>query len=337
MNRFVQALSAMVILCVSTVHAEEVVNVYSARHYDTDDALIKQFTKETGIKVNIIEGRSDTLLSRIKQEGELCPADVFITVDAGRLLRAEEMGVLQPVKSKTLEARVPASLRHPEGLWFGLTKRARIIVVSADRVPEGIKLTYEQLADPKWKGKVLIRSSGNIYNQSLVASLIDAHGAEKTETWCKGIVANMARTPQGGDRDQIRGVAAGEGDVAVVNHYYLARMIGGSESDQEAASKVRVVFPNQDDRGTHVNVSGAGVVKTAPNRENAIRFIEFLATEEAQKKFAGGNQEYPTVEGIETTDTLKSFGAFKEDDLNAATLGANNAEAIRIMDRSEWR
>ena len=226
MNRFVQALSAMAILCVSAVHAEEVVNVYSARHYDTDDALIKQFTKETGIKVNIIEGRSDTLLSRIKQEGELCPADVFITVDAGRLLRAEEMGVLQPVKSKTLEARVPASLRHPEGLWFGLTKRARIIVVSADRVPEGIKLTYEQLADPKWKGKVLIRSSGNIYNQSLVASLIDAHGAEKTEAWCKGIVANMARTPQGGDRDQIRGVAAGEGDVAVVNHYYLARMMG---------------------------------------------------------------------------------------------------------------
>ena len=243
---------------------EEVVNVYSARHYDTDDELIQRFTAETGIKVNLIEGNSDTLLARIKQEGDLSPADVFITVDAGRLRTAEERGVFQPTRSKVLEARIPASLRHPEGLWFGLTKRARVIVASKDRVPADLTLDYEDLTDPEWKGRVLIRSSSNIYNQSLVASLIEAHGASGAEAWCRGIVANVARTPQGGDRDQIRAVAAGEGDVAVVNHYYLARMIGGNEADRAAAGKVRVIFPNQGDRGTHVHVCGAGSCRAHP-------------------------------------------------------------------------
>ena len=318
--------------------AEEVVNVYSARHYDTDDALLKRFTEETGIKVNIIEGKSDTLLARIKQEGDLSPADVFITVDAGRLRQGEEQGIFQPTRSKILEKQVPASLRHPDGLWFGLTKRARIIVVSKDRVPADLMtLDYEDLTDPTWKDRVLIRSSSNIYNQSLVASIIEAHGKSGAEEWCKGMVANMARAPQGGDRDQIRGVAAGEGDVAVVNHYYLARMINGNEADREAASKVRVIFPNQKNRGTHVNVSGAGVVKTAPNPENAVKFIEFLASNEAQKNFASGNQEYPVLVGIETTPTLKGFGPYKSDTLNAAKLGANNKEAVRTMDRAGWR
>ena len=318
--------------------AEEVVNVYSARHYDTDDALLKRFTEETGIKVNIIEGKSDTLLARIKQEGELSPADVFITVDAGRLRQGEENGIFQPTRSKILEKQVPASLRHPDGLWFGLTKRARIIVVSKDRVPADLMtLDYEDLTDPAWKDRVLIRSSSNIYNQSLVASLIEAHGKSGAEEWCKGMVANMARAPQGGDRDQIRGVAAGEGDAAVVNHYYLARMINGNEADREAASKVRVIFPNQKNRGTHVNISGAGVVKTAPNPENAVKFIEFLASNEAQKNFASGNQEYPVLFGIETTPTLKGFGPYKSDTLNAAKLGANNKEAVRTMDRAGWR
>lgn len=317
--------------------AEGEVNVYSARHYDTDDALLRRFTEETGIKVNIIEGNSDTLLARIGQEGDLSPADVFITVDAGRLRQAEEKGLFQPTRSKELEAQIPASLRHPDGLWFGLTKRARVLVVSKDRLPELTTLNYEDLASPEWKGKVLIRSSSNIYNQSLVASIIEAAGPEKTEAWCRGIVGNLARAPQGGDRDQIRGVAAGEGDVAVVNHYYLARMIEGNEADREAASKVRVVFPNQSDRGTHVNVSGAGVVKSAPNRENAVRFIEFLAGNEAQAKFASGNQEYPVVEGIEITPVLKNFGPYTSDQLNAAKLGVNNKTAVRIMDRAGWR
>ena len=337
MRKCLVAVLAACGMCSPMALAEEVVNIYSARHYDTDDALIKRFTEETGIKVNIIEGRSDALLARIKQEGDLSPADVFITVDAGRLRQAEDQGVFQPVQSEVLEAQVPASLRHPEGLWFGLTKRARVIVASKDRVPADLTLNYEDLADPKWNGRVLIRSSSNIYNQSLVASLIAAHGVAGTEAWCRGIVQNMARTPQGGDRDQIRGIAAGEGDVAVVNHYYLARMIGGSDSDREAASKVRVIFPNQANRGTHVNVSGAGVVKTAPNRDNAVRFIEFLSSNEAQQKFASGNQEYPVTMDLETTAILKGFGPYKSDELNAAQLGANNKEAVRIMDRAGWR
>ncbi|MAD79206.1 MAG: Fe(3+) ABC transporter substrate-binding protein [Planctomycetaceae bacterium] len=331
---FVLALAAS---SASPAMAEGEVNVYSARHYDTDDALLRRFTEETGIKVNIIEGKSDTLLARIGQEGDLSPADVFITVDAGRLRQAEENGIFQPTRSKQLEAQIPASLRHPDGLWFGLTKRARVLVVSKDRLPELTTLNYEDLASPEWKGRVLIRSSSNIYNQSLVASIIEAAGPEKAEAWCRGIVGNLARAPQGGDRDQIRGVAAGEGDVAVVNHYYLARMIEGNEADREAASKVRVVFPNQSDRGTHVNISGAGVVKSAPNRENAVRFIEFLAGNEAQAKFASGNQEYPVVEGLEITPVLENFGPYTSDQLNAAKLGSNNKTAVRIMDRAGWR
>ena len=337
MPRFVFIALALIFACTSLVMAEEVVNVYSARHYDTDDALLKQFTEETGIKVNIIEGRSDALLARIKQEGDLSPADVFITVDAGRLRQAEVQGVFQPIESRVLDMQIPSSLRHPDGLWFGLTKRARVIVVSTERVPADVTLDYEDLVEPEWQGRVLIRSSSNIYNQSLVASLIEAHGEEATEAWCRGIVKNLARTPQGGDRDQIRGVAAGEGDVAVVNHYYLARMIGGNDADREAASKVRIIFPNQENRGTHVNVSGAGVVKSAPNRDNAVRFIEFLSTNQAQYKFASGNQEYPVAVALKTTPILDGFGPYKSDSLNAAMLGANNKDAVRIMDRAAWR
>ncbi len=326
--------------CLSTTPsmAEEVVNVYSARHYDTDDALIKQFTDETGIKVNIIEGKSDTLLARIKQEGDLSPADVFITVDAGRLRMAEDQGIFQPTRSKVLESRLPASVRHPEGLWFGLTKRARVIVASRDRVPSDLELDYEDLVDPSWKGRVLIRSSSNIYNQSLVASLIEANGESGAEDWCRGIVANLARAPQGGDTDQIRAVAAGEGDVAVVNHYYLARLIGSQKkADRDVASKVRVIFPNQDGRGTHVNVCGGGVVKTAPNRENAVKFLEFLASDAAQTKFAEGNYEYPSVVDIKVSPVLTAFGPYKTDSLNASKLGANNKKAVRTMDRAGWR
>ena len=337
MFRCMTVLFAMITAFTPVAFAEEVVNVYSARHYDTDDALLKKFTADTGIKVNIIEGKSDALLSRIKQEGDLSPADVFITVDAGRLHKAEAQGVFQPTKSTILEKQIPASLRHPDGLWFGLTKHARIIVASKDRVPSTMVLGYEDLAGPDWKGRVLIRSSTNIYNQSLVASLIEHLGQSATEQWCTGMVENMARTPQGGDRDQIRAVAAGEGDVAVVNHYYLARMINGNDADRAAAAKVRVIFPNQKNRGTHVNVSGAGVVKSAPNRENAVKFIEFLASNEAQQKFASGNEEYPVAVGITTTPTLKSFGQYKADTLNASKLGTNNSEAVRVMDRAGWR
>ena len=317
--------------------AAEVVNVYSARHYDTDDRIYSAFEEQTGIKVRLIEGKSDALLARLKREGKRSPADVFITVDAGRLFQAERQRVFQPISSKRLTTRVPANLRHPKGLWFGLTKRARIILRSKERVKEGEITSYEDLAKPKWKGRVLIRSSRNVYNQSLVGSMIVAHGVKGAEAWCRGLVANMARKPQGGDRDQIKGVAAGEADVAVANSYYYARMLSGTPAEKAAAAKVAVVFPNQDGRGTHVNLSGVGVCAHAPNKANAIKFVEFLSGELAQKTFAAGNNEYPVVRGVETVPVLRNFGTFKEDAVNAAAFGNNNLTAVRIMDRAGWR
>ena len=316
---------------------QEVVNVYSARHYDTDDSIYEEFTSKTGIKVNLISGGSDALIERLQREGKRSPADIFVTVDAGRLFQAEEKGIFQPIESSFLKQQIPANLRHPDGLWFGLTKRARIILRSKDRTKEGDIQNYEDLADPKWKGKVLIRSSTNVYNQSLVGSIIEAKGKSGAEAWCKGVVANMARPPQGGDRDQIKGVAAGEGDIAVANSYYYARMLSGTDEEREAASKVEVVFPNQENRGTHVNLSGIGVVKSAPNKANAIKFIEFLASDWAQGLFAKGNNEYPIAPRAETIPVLRGFGEFTEDKVNAAKFGKNNTEAIRMMDRAGWR
>ena len=330
-------IATFVLLTTCLLHAEEVVNVYSARHYDTDDSIYDEFTAKTGIKVNLISASSDALIERLQREGKRSPADVFITVDAGRLFQAEQKDIFQPIKSATLEKQIPANLRHPDGLWFGLTKRARIILRSKDRTKKGEIKTYEDLANPKWKGKVLIRGSSNVYNQSLVGSIIEAQGKSGAEAWCKGVVANMARPPQGGDRDQIKGVAAGEGDVAVANSYYFARMLSGTPEEREAASKVEVVFPNQENRGTHVNLSGVGVVKAAPNKANAIKFIEFLASDRAQEVFAKGNNEYPVAPSAQTIPVLKEFGKFKEDKVNAAKFGNNNTEAIRMMDRAGWR
>ena len=336
MNRIVLVLSCF-LLFVSSFLSAQVVNVYSARHYDTDDEIYSKFEKKTGIKVNLIEGGSGAMLERLKREGKRSPADVFITVDAGRLYQAELAGVFQPVKSALLSRLVPANLRHPEGKWFGLTKRARIILRSRDRVKEGEISSYEDLVKPRWKGKVLIRSSSNIYNQSLVGSLIAAHGEAAAEKWCRGLVANLARVPQGGDRDQIKAVAAGEGDIAVANSYYFARMLNGTDAEKAAAARVAVVFPNQGNRGTHVNLSGIGVCASSPNKANAVRFIEYLMGTEAQEVFAAGNNEYPVVKGAGTVPALKAFGAFKEDKVNAAVFGKNNAAAIRIMDRAGWR
>ena len=314
------------------------VNVYSARHYDSDVALYEAFTEETGIEVNLIEADADELIERIRSEGANSPADVLITVDAGRLWRAEEAGLLSPVESEVLSAAVPANLRHPEGEWFGLTTRARVVVYNKETVDEGELSTYEDLASDAWEGRICVRSSSNVYNQSLVASLIAANGVEETESWAEGLVANFAREPQGGDTDQIKAVAAGECDVAIVNHYYLARLIASDDpADREVAETVGIFFPNQDGRGTHVNISGAGVVASAPNRENAVRFLEFLTTPEAQEVFAAGSYEFPAVEGVPVAEVVADFGDFTADDVNVALYGENNPEAVRIMDRTGWR
>jgi iron(III) transport system substrate-binding protein len=313
------------------------VNVYSARHYPADEQLFALFTEQTGIKVNQLQGKAEELMERIKLEGDQSPADVFVTVDAGNLWRAQEQGIYQSVSSPELEQHIPANLREPSGKWFAFAKRARVFVYDTTKVKTEELSTYEDLADPKWKGRVLIRSSGNIYNQSLVASIIHNDGAEKAEAWCKGIVANMARAPKGGDTDQINALIAGEGDIAVSNTYYFARMLAGDDDALKAKlANVKVFFPNQGDRGTHVNVSGAGVAAHAPNKDNAVKFLEFLVSPEAQEIFAAANFEYPVRDSAEMSPVISAWGKFKEDTINVAELGRNNAEAVMIMDRAGW-
>ncbi len=312
----------------------KVVNVYSARHYNTDDALYDGFTQKTGIEINIIEGKDSELLERIKSEGDLSPADIFLTVDAGRIGQAETDGLFQPVKSKALEAAVPESLRHPQGLWFGLSKRARIFVYNPNTVKPEQLSTYENLASPEWKGRVCVRSSNNIYNQSLVAWMIEKDGAEKTETWAKGLVGNFVQDPEGGDVPQIRLVAEGKCDVAIANHYYLARLLKSKEpKDQAVIANVKPFFPQM----THVNISAAGVLAKAPHAANAIQFLEYLASPEAQSFFAEGNNEYPVSEGTKLDPVLQEFGAFEASPVNVSSYGKNNAQAIEIMDRAGWK
>jgi iron(III) transport system substrate-binding protein len=337
---FLLLLVAMMVLGVQvlSVQAQEVVNVYSARHYDSDQVLFDAFTEQTGVEVNLIEAKAEELIERVRSAGENSPADVLITVDAGNLWRADEAGILEPVESEVLTAAISENLRHPEGKWFGLATRARVIIYNKETVSPEELSTYEDLASETWQGRVCIRSSTNIYNQSLLASIIASDGEEAAETWAQGIVNNMAREPEGGDTDQIKAVAAGECDVAVSNHYYLARLLASEDpADQEVANAVGIFFPNQDDRGTHVNISGAAVVAGAPNRDNAVAFIEFLASSEAQAIFAEQGFEFPVVNGVAASDIIQGFGEFKTDTLNVATYGENNPLAVQIMDRVGWK
>ena len=316
--------------------AQEVLNLYSARHYQTDDALYAGFTEKTGIEVNRIEGESDALIERMKSEGANSPADVFVTVDAGRLWRAEEAGLFQPVESEALNKAIPENLRHPDGLWFGFSTRARLIYYDKTKIQPGEIKTYEDLADPKWKGKVCIRSSSNVYNQSLLSALIDAHGEAGAREWAQAVVDNMARNPVGGDTDQIRGIGAGECEIAVANSYYFARLLA-DPAEKELVDKIGWVFPDQDSRGTHVNVSGAGVLKNAPHKEAAVKFLEYLASPEAQRYFAEGNNEYPVITGVDTTAAVKELGTdFKVDPVNVAVYGSNQPVAQRIFDSVGW-
>jgi iron(III) transport system substrate-binding protein len=337
----------LIAVVLSTSYAQGTVNVYSARHYDSDSELFNLFTEETGIQVNVIEAKAEELIERVRSAGTNSPADVLITVDAGNLWRADEAGILEPVASELLKAAIPENLRHPEGKWFGFATRARVIVYNKDTVSPDELSTYEDLASEKWQGRVCIRSSTNVYNQSLLASIIASDGEEAAETWAQGIVTNMAREPEGGDTDQITAVAVGECDVAVVNHYYYARMIASAapEDDddpidpnaKDVAEKVGIFFPNQTDRGTHINISGAAVVVGAPNHDNAVKFLEFLASPEAQAIFAEQNYEYPVVAGVQPSQVIKNFGEFKADTLNVARYGENNPLAVQIMDKVGWK
>lgn len=317
---------------------DKVVNLYTSRHYDTDEELYDQFTEETGITVNVIAGKADELIERLEREGESTEGDVFITADAGRLHRAKEAEILQPVESETLTENIPEKFRDEDNQWFGLTKRARILAYDPERVDEEELSTYEDLAEDKWQDRILVRSSENIYNQSLVASLISINGTEETKVWAEGLVENMARDPQGGDRDQAKGIAAGEGDVAIMNSYYLGHMLNSADEEEvKVAEDLEVFFPNQETTGTHVNVSGAGVVKGSPNQEEAVKFIEFLSSEDVQKKFSEANYEYPVNPAVEPSELLQSWGEFKEQDINLTQLGENNTEALMLMNEVGWK
>ncbi len=324
--------------CNGNKETQNEVNVYTHRHYEVDQKLFAEFEEETGIKVNVVSANADELIQKMTLEGENSPADVLITVDAGRLHRAKTGGLLQSIESETLDNIVASNLKDKDNQWYGLTYRARVIVYNPETINPDSIATYEALANPALKGKVLIRSSDNVYNQSLLASIIAHQGEEGATEWAQGVVNNMARDPKGGDRDQVKAIAAGEGDVAVINSYYLGNMLNSSsEEEVEAGNKVKILFPNQSGRGTHINVSGAGVAKHAPNKENAIKFIEYLASDKAQKVFAEANYEYPVNQNVAWAGTLKNWGEFKTDSLNLTLLGENNELAVKTFDRAGWK
>ena len=335
------AIAVITFVTVGSSFANEV-NLYTSRHYDSDDALYQKFTNDTGIKVNVISGKGKALMERLASEGVNSPADVFITVDAGNLWKVQKDGMFQSISSDTINSIVPENLRGPNNEWVGIAKRSRVIYynpvnVSAEDM-EG--LTYEDLSDPKWKGRVAIRSSGNMYNQSLVASLIANNGVDATEKWAHRFVGNFARKPEGNDRAQIMAVANGEADIAVANSYYIGLMLSGKkgEEQQAAARKVQLHFPGQDGRGAHINVSGAGLMKNAPNADNAVKFIEFLLSEEAQSHIVNNTYEFPMLEGVAPSDLIAQFGSgFKEDQTSVASYGEFNPEAVKLMDRVGWQ
>ena len=318
------------------------VNVYTSRHYDSDDALYEKFKNNTGIKVNIISGKGDALMERLKSEANNSPADIFLTTDAGNLWKIQKEGLLLSINSENIKSIVPSNFRGPGDEWIAIAKRARVIFYNPNNVSsqEIENLSYEDLSASKWKGRIVIRSSGNIYNQSLVASLISNHGIEATEEWAKGLVSNLARKPQGNDRAQIIAVANGEADIAVANSYYYGAMLSGSKGEEQetAAKKVRMHFPNQDNRGVHVNISGAGILKSAPNKDNALTFLEFLLSEQAQEHIVNNTFEYPVLDTVSPSSYISQFGTdFVEDQTSAGDFGKYNPDAIRLMDRVGWQ
>jgi iron(III) transport system substrate-binding protein len=322
--------------------AAEEVNVYTTRQEVLIRPLLDVFEKESGIRVNVVFAK-EGVIERMKSEGANSPADAILTADVGYILQAKTEGLLQPVQSEVLNAAIPSQYRDPDGTWYGLALRARPIMYAKDRVDPAELSTYEDLADPKWQGKICVRSSSHIYNQSLVSSMIAADGPEKVESWATGFVANLAREPAGGDRDQIKAVAAGECDIAIANTYYLAGMLSGSDAAElEAAQKVAVFWPNQDGpgsegRGAHVNISGGGVTASAQHVDNAVKLLEFMVSDEAQKIYAEAVNEYPVKPGVPLSAAVAGFGEYKADTLDLAVIGEHNAEAVRIMDRAGWR
>lgn len=333
------AAAGLSLLATAQAHAAGELNLYSSRHYDTDERLYSDFEEKTGITINRIEDKADALIERMKAEGTNSPADILMTVDAGRLWRADEAGLFQPVETETLNARIPEWLRHPNGHWYGFSQRIRILFYDKDKVDPMDIQTYADLADPKLKGLVCTRSSGNIYMLSLMSSVIAHKGPEKATEWAEGVWNNRARDPAGGDTDQLRAIAAGECAIGVSNTYYFARALRKDVkglSDEDMA-RIGWVFPNQATTGAHANISGAGIAKNAPNKENAIKFLEYLASDDAQQYFSAGNDEYPAVMGVGLSESVAKLGIFRSDTLNLSKLGENQPEAQKIYDRVGYK
>lgn len=325
------------VMAVGVADAAEV-NVYSARKDHLLKPVLDQFSAKTGIKVNLLSAGEEQLLERLKSEGAGSPADLFITTDVAHLHKARVAGVLQPAKSGELDKNIPASYRDPQGYWYGLSARARVVLYAKDRVKPSDLSTYEDLADPKWKGRICVRSSSSTYNQSLLAGLVAVMGPDKAEAWAKSMVGNMARKPQGGDRDQIAAVAAGQCDLAIANTYYFGGMQASPKAEErDAAAKVGLFFPNQQGRGAHMNVAGAGVTASAKHKAEAVKLLEFLSGPEAQKTFAEANNEFPVLASAQASPIVAAWGKFKAEDINVAMLGENNPQAVRIFDRVGWR
>lgn len=315
-----------------------VVNLYTSRHYESDVELYKIFEEQTGIKVNVVEGKGDELMERLNIEGESTEADLYFTADAGNLNVAKESGLLQSVESDVIEKNIPEKLRDEDNTWFGMAKRARVLVYAKDRVNPSELSTYEALTEPEWKGRVVARTSENMYNISLLASFIDVMGEEGAKEWAKGFAGNMARDPQGNDRDQAKAVVAGEADVAIMNTYYVGLMLNSEDPEEvKVAENIGVFFPNQETTGTHINVSAIAVTKHAKNTENAVKFIEFLSSEQAQGQFAEVNYEFPANPNVEASELLKSWGEFKEQDINLSVLGKNQQQSIKIFNEVGWK
>lgn len=312
-------------------------NLYSSRHYDTDERLYTDFEEMTGIRINRIEGKADELLARMKAEGRNSPADVLLTVDTSRLARAKDMGLLQPIESDVLEQKIPANLQDTDNQWFGFSQRARIIFYDKNDVTEPPQ-TYADLADPKYKGLVCIRSSTNTYNQTLLASIITHEGEDFAREWAAGVVANMARPPQGGDTDQLRGIVSGECEISVANTYYFARALRKNvKGVTDHVDMIGWVWPNQDSYGAHVNLSGGGVAAHAPHKDAAVKFLEYLASEKAQEYFSAGNDEYPAVKGVKLAPSVEKLGSFKADEINLAEVAKNIPLAQKIFNEVGWK
>ena len=316
----------------------EEVNLYSQRHYSVDELQYENFTKLTGIKVNVIKANADELIERLKNEGENSPADLFITVDAGKLQKAAELELLQKVSNSKINDNVSNDLKDKNGYWVPITYRARIVVYSNDRVNKNDLSTYEDLANEKWKGRILVRSSSNAYNQALMSSIVANLGSDVASSWSNGIVKNFARDPKGSDRDQVKAIAAGQGDLAIVNSYYIGLLLSSKKEEELNAGKsVSVFFPNQEDRGSHINVSGIGLTKNSPNKENAIKLMEYLTGEEAQNTYVNNSYEYAANPKVKPSKIVQAWGTFKRDELDLNMLGKFRQEAIRIFDKTGWK